>query len=351
MARLLHKKGTVMMKDDVLQVFVSGFLGAVRIHRTLLFVVTSRVTAIRTIQCFTLNGVIFLGSILVFDFLLKPGIFVLGGWMKLLHEDLGGVNVKGIEVEAQDAEAVLEAEGTLDAFSEAGIGNAFDEYFRVVEDGIDNLTSVIFTFAWLVPMYALSFMLNTVWYREIAEQVFQQEKGRLRGNESVAAILRDEIYRLLLMTWSTVLAFLLSLIPLVGTPLCLFYTSWIYAFYCFDYRWTMQGWSFQKRLVFFQEHWVYMLGFGMPCSIVTMWVPQFVGYGLYAMVFPICMILAIIGTPVKHRKTQHVPEAIRMFFPGELMNLALLKMIAPRNKPISNPKPTCSSQSPSSGHS
>mmetsp|Transcript_2513 Transcript_2513/g.2911 ORF Transcript_2513/g.2911 Transcript_2513/m.2911 type:complete len:311 (-) Transcript_2513:1883-2815(-) len=299
------------MKDDVFQVFLAGVLGAVRVQKTLLYIVTSRVTAVRTIQCFTLNGVIFLGSIAVFDFLLKPGIFLIGKWMRIIHsEGFRRFDYRQDDYVNSDSELL-------------------NDYFKSVEGGIDHLTSLIFTFAWLVPMYALSFILNTVWYRDIAEQVFRQEKGRLRGNESIAAILRDEIYRLLLMAWSSILSFLLSIVPYFGTFSCLFYTSWIYAFYCYDYKWTMQGWSFEKRLGFFQDHWVYMLGFGMPCSVVTIWFPQFVGYGLYAMIFPVCMILAIISTPVRH-KSLYVPESIRMFYPCEIINLYILRRIAPR---------------------
>lgn len=60
------------------EVFSSGVLNAVQFHRTVLFVMASRVTAMKTCQCFLLNGVIFLGSIVVYDHALLPTVFYLG---------------------------------------------------------------------------------------------------------------------------------------------------------------------------------------------------------------------------------------------------------------------------------
>ena len=103
-------------------------------------------------------------------------------------------------------------------------------------------------------------------------------------------------------------SYLVYYVPFVGPPLSLIYTSWAIAFYCFDYKWTLQGWDLQKRLLVFQAHWVYMLGFGMPCALILMFLPQFLGYGIYALTFPVCMILSIISKPVQHEPTFLFPK-------------------------------------------
>jgi etoposide-induced 2.4 mRNA len=130
---------------NALDVFFGGFYASIRIERTLLFIVASRLTAIRTLQCVTLNGLIFLGSILVFDYVLKPGILLLGGALRHLH----------FEILSDDL--VSDQENLL-------------KYWKYGEDGVEKAVEVIFTFAWLLPMYTISFILNTVWYRDIAEQ-------------------------------------------------------------------------------------------------------------------------------------------------------------------------------------
>lgn len=36
--------------------------------------------------------------------------------------------------------------------------------------------------------------------------------------------------------------------------------SWVYAFYWFDYKWSLTNLPLEKRVQFFQSHWVYFLG-------------------------------------------------------------------------------------------
>jgi len=66
-------------------VWFSGVRDALMLHQCVFFLAKSEVIRFRTLQCFMLNGVIFLGSILLFNFAIDPA---LGFLQKLVQDDL-----------------------------------------------------------------------------------------------------------------------------------------------------------------------------------------------------------------------------------------------------------------------
>ena len=116
-------------------------------------------------------------------------------------------------------------------------------------------------------------------------------------------------------------------IPKLGTVISFLLYSWLYAFYCFDYKWTMQGWSLQKRMAVFETRWIYMLGFGAPCAVIATLFPLFTGAGIYAMVFPLCVILAILSTPADHSGI--LPRRLPIFYIAQMLNLKTIELLGP----------------------
>lgn len=145
------------------QVFLCGIVNAVQLHKTILFMLASRVTARKTLQCFVLNGVIFLGSILIFDHGLKPLVFYLGDSIKSLH-------VENLVLEDRTISLLTEEYWELGKKASVSIHELRKSLKCKGKQSVDQAISVTFTVLWLTPMYLLSFVLNTVWYREIAEQ-------------------------------------------------------------------------------------------------------------------------------------------------------------------------------------
>jgi etoposide-induced 2.4 mRNA len=294
---------------SALRVGFNGMHASVKLHRTLLFIVTSRTTAMRTLQCFTLNGGIFLGSIAFLELALLPALSFVGDSLR-------------------SASWTTASEPQPNSISSDDTAPWID-----LVGAVQDLTSNFFTVLWLIPMYALSFILNTLWYVEIAEQVFKQEYGRVTPITNITDIIRDEVYRILLMVWLTIQIYgVYMFVPYFGSVYAFLYTSWICAFYCYDYKWTLQGWTIDQRLHVFEEHWVFMLGFGTPCALVTWWLPQFIGYGIYAMVFPLSMILAIISSPVKHTPSVILPAHMPVFHWAQRCNLAVLRRFGPKKQ-------------------
>ena len=113
-----------------------------------------------------------------------------------------------------------------------------------------------------------------------------------------------------------------------GAFLC--YMSWSFSLYAFDYKWALRGWNAAARFDRLERHWAFFLGFGAPCTLATVFLPSyfircallysrcclllvlsrasvyllavlcsflppshFLSYGIYALLFPLFVLLAI----------------------------------------------------------
>jgi hypothetical protein len=53
-----------------------------------------------------------------------------------------------------------------------------------------------------------------------------------------------------------------------GPVLNVLLLSWLYAYYCYDYKWALQGARLPQRLAFFEAHWAFFAG-GPLCCVVA----------------------------------------------------------------------------------
>jgi hypothetical protein len=97
----------------------------------------------------------------------------------------------------------------------------------------------------------------------------------------------DEVYRLLLVTAYMMQITLVSFVPFgIGNALVVVHLCWMY--------------SLEYRLKYFEKHWAYFLGFGLPAVCLSLFFPKFISLGIFALTFPIFIILAIIAHPTTH---------------------------------------------------
>lgn len=240
-----------MSLHDVWQ-FVGGFQDAISMHRILIFFVNSETVGVNTAKCALLNGLIFVGSIQLFDWLLMPVIHIIPHVFLELRDGSGGVWVTSL---------------------------------------IDWLVFTVYHLLWLFPVYCISFILSTIWYQEIADQVYLLTEGKAAVRDT-KSILRDEIYRFLVVAALLLQTSIISLIPLVGTGFSFVYTCWVYSLYCFEYKWALQGWDLERRFRHLETNWAYFAGFGAPCTLVTFFWPKFVSLGVFAVFFPLFVMVA-----------------------------------------------------------
>lgn len=122
---------------------------------------------------------------------------------------------------------------------------------------------------------------------------------------------------------------------LPGSALNLLFLSWLYAYYCFDYKWALQGVRLPQRLRFFEANWAYFAGgcvalpqraaaaagsacvqgsgstvlhvyvcttgFGFPCVAATMFRTFHVGAALANLLFPVFVMVACGADPMLAR--------------------------------------------------
>lgn len=269
--------------------YIDGFTDACCLHRVVIYCHRSKQLAIRTGQCFLLNGFIFLGSIFTLYSVIIPAL----EWILPDHcphlvprEQFGGI---------------------LKLYS----------FLRV---GLLQLFYVL----WFYPMYLFSFILSTLWYNDIAKYGFlaiekdgptgtepqssQEQSTSQSSTQTGRAIdlggvmlgIAEQAYSIILLNVFFLQVQFTSFIPYIGMPLNFLLTSWMYAYYCFEYKWNFKGLSLDKRLDFFESNWAFFAGFGSPCILAMFVFSRLVSYGIMAILFPLFVLTAAGSDADKH---------------------------------------------------
>lgn len=149
-----------------------------------------------------------------------------------------------------------------------------------------------------------------MWYNDIAKHGFAaMEEQPSNQNEAVALEsttekenlvdlggvmigIGEQMYSILLLTFFFLEVYALGFVPYIGKTLSFFLLSWLYAYYCFEYKWNFTEVSLDKRLDFFQSNWAFFAGFGNPCVLASFFFSPLVGYGVMAILFPLFVLTA-----------------------------------------------------------
>lgn len=271
-----------------------GFKEACQIHRAVFLCKRSRPVLIKTLQCFLLNGCLFLGSILVLQRIVVPVLrYLLGHPVQL------------------PAESGLVGEGD---WRRAGV--------------LQNIIVVLCYVFWLYPLYIISFVVNIIWYNDIARHAFQtigkSESNSQRnpvevqspiagkrigisggqpvdkknsGLQSVVLQIGEQIYSFIMVSVFFLEVYAVAFVPYLGPVLNFVLLSWLYAYYCFDYKWSFSKWSLERRLFFFETNWAFFAGFGSPCVLATFFCSPFISAGVMNVLFPMFVLVATASNP------------------------------------------------------
>lgn len=263
--------------------WLEGFVDACSLHRVVIYCHRSRQLAIRTGQCFLLNGFIFLGSIFTLYSVIIPSL-------EWILPDHCPHLVPGEECSFG---------GTL-------------KFYSFLRTGLVQLFYVL----WFYPLYVFSFILSTLWYNDIAkygflaikkdeptstdQQSLQDQSSSPNSTQTsrstdfggVMIGIAEQAYSLILLNTFFLQVQLTNMIPYIGLPLNFVLTSWMYAYYCFEYKWNFKGLSLDKRLDFFESNWAFFAGFGSPCILSMFVFSRLVSYGILAILFPLFVLTA-----------------------------------------------------------
>ncbi|CAL9231965.1 unnamed protein product [Arabidopsis halleri] len=272
---------------QVLLLWLEGFREACSLHRVVILCHRSRKLLLRTGQCFLLNGLIFLGSLGVFKWFIDPAI----QW--ILPDQCSPL--------------------TSQEFCSYG------GFYAFLRGGLVQLFYVF----WFYPLYMLSFILSNIWYNDIAKHGFEAiEKSdissaeALRQGEAPASLnsanaerpsglggvmigIGEQVYSILLLTFFFLEVYVVGVIPYIGKILNFLLLSWMYAYYCYEYKWNFSGIPLDKRLDFFESNWAFFTGFGSPCVLAIFFLSPLVSGALMAILFPLFVLTATGSGPEK----------------------------------------------------
>ncbi|KAJ3371771.1 hypothetical protein GGF31_002750 [Allomyces arbusculus] len=289
--------------------YTTGLTAALQLPKALLIIYSSRTIQVAALKCLILNGVVLLGSIVVFRYVVLALLQQLFGWA------LAAVLVTP-DPSAPPPNVAAEV-GLLVSFQSA----------------LHNVLTALYYVLWIYPVYALSFALNTVWCQEIADRALlirdRHDAKRARSGcnptgtastpapsttrpraslTSLGADFAAALYRPLLCVVFLTLASALDVGPtvlgissipihLVSRALSFAMTCWLHALYSFEYPWTARGVLLAARLARVESAWAYHLGFGTPVTLASFFASPVVGGGTFAVLFPVFIILATLTDP------------------------------------------------------
>ncbi|XP_024979720.1 protein EI24 homolog isoform X2 [Cynara cardunculus var. scolymus] len=213
------------------------------------------------------------------------------------------------------------------------------------------------TALWFYPLYIFSFILSTIWYNDIAQfgltvtgkdgstnlAPSSQKEPSTSQNAThvdkptdlgrVMIGIAEQGYSLLLLTFFFLEVYLTGFIPYIGKTLNFILLSWMYAYYCFEYKWNFSGLSLDKRLDFFESNWAFFAGFGSPCVLAIFFFSPLVSYGVMAVLFPMFVLTAAgsdADSVVNSYKTKWSSQELRklpIFYAADKLLMRILSLL------------------------
>lgn len=215
----------------------------------------------RTLQCCALNGGVFWASIAIFEYGLLP-------FVKYLLTIIFG-HSPGMAL--------------------------------FVWSWIQPFLSLTFGTIWVLPLFLLSKIVNSLWFQDIADSAYRYRQGRPLLLSSVSRLIADTLFSVLVQALFLGQGMLVSKVPLplLGDILALVHMCLLYALYAFEYKWFNMGWELHKRLTFIEGNWPYFLGFGLPLAVLTQLSSSYVTSGcVFSIFFPLFIISGNEAEPV-----------------------------------------------------
>ncbi|KAJ9524047.1 hypothetical protein QJQ45_022464 [Haematococcus lacustris] len=170
---------------------------------------------------------------------------------------------------------------------------------------------------WLAPAYLTTMLVSCAMYNEMAAtavQVHPRHAAKLlsqqRSSTTTVApstagtqkasspkalsleVAAQEVYRVVLFLVLYLEVWLIGQLPYVGRGLSIMASCWMTSFFCFDYRWALQGTPLLDRLAFFECAAPFFGGFGLLLAVVTAVMPFYSGAAVIAILFPLFVLVA-----------------------------------------------------------
>ncbi|KAL1680863.1 etoposide-induced protein 2.4-domain-containing protein [Schizophyllum commune] len=198
---------------------------------------------------------------------------------------------------------------------------------------------------WLLPVVGVSFYLNSTWCTLIAKRTFALQHGSRAAasaqQQTYAGMLRaiaTSAYRGVMVITSIALSLALGMIPRVGRPLELAFLCWVDAYYCFEFVWIARNMGLARRVRYLEERWAYFFAFGLPASLLCNCGTGLANGAIFALVFPMYIIMAMHARPTPgdpynpaaeaRHPSPFVPIRLRVFAPVMWLNDWVVRVVS-----------------------
>ncbi|KAF8162907.1 etoposide-induced protein 2.4-domain-containing protein [Crassisporium funariophilum] len=157
---------------------------------------------------------------------------------------------------------------------------------------------------WLFPVVGVSLYLNGTWCTIIAKRTYLlQHGGRPVASQpaSYTGMLKamaTSAYRVVMVCTSVLVSLALHSVPVVGPVAGFIFLCWVDAYYCFEFVWIARGLSLSRRMRHLEERWAYYFAFGLPSAALCTWGTGLANAALFALFFPVFIIMAMHARPV-----------------------------------------------------
>lgn len=254
----------------VAQLWCLGCFESLQLQRCVVLCVLDKSGQIlgKVIKCFVINGIIFLGSILWSRHVVHPVVM----WLLVQQQT--------------------------------------SPYGKLAASSLETMLTVAFHVFWLLPAYFITLIVSCIWYQDIANVAYQvKQQHDLQQQIQPSTVSRSktqsiegiaqELYRVIFFLVFYTEVWLISNIPYAGPVANFIFLSWLYAYYCYDYKWSLQGIKLPERIAFFERRWAFFAGFGAPCTLATIFLSFYVGAAVTNILFPLFILVACFSDPSK----------------------------------------------------
>lgn len=157
------------------------------------------------------------------------------------------------------------------------------------------LFSFLYHLLWVFPLYIVCFILNSFWYADLARAAHSRISKHIKvPRASLSRRIAYELHRALMIGFYLAEVALLSY---MWAPLALALLTWLYSFYSFEYRWELEGCSLAMKRAMLEHNWAYYCGFGVPFTVLTHLFPGMLQSGVWALLFPLSIASAFTAKP------------------------------------------------------